>query len=113
MIRIILSVPATTTAAELSAVLPQYVCPMPGTVEFAGLLLADALVPASFDPGDLDWPVLGAWSWTGGDLRTMMQPDEAALMDHMPTPTGEDGSPTGAPSALSETHRWAGWPQSF
>lgn len=116
MKRVLLTAPASFTAADLTPVqaeairgiLGQWVMPMPGTVTTGGLKVIDALTTDAFNPVNIDvlglpFGLIGMWQWPGaGEMEVLVPLDEGAFEAFLP-PAAE----------LHEPHRWAGWPAAF
>ena len=76
--------------------------PMPGTIEYSGRKIIDAVTLDSFDPANiqilgLPFEILGLWQWDG-EILTVMESLHEAFYDHIET--GSRVIP----------HSWAGWP---
>lgn len=110
MKRVILSAPSTLDWDDLNddqrlainGVFGEYVMPMPGTIEYAGQKIIDAVTLDSFDPAnipilELPFEMLGLWQWDGVSL-TVLEALHEAFYDFV-----ESGN-------RAIPHSWAGWP---
>ena len=110
MKRVILSAPVALDWDDLTeeqqtaiaGVFGQYVMPMPGTIEYAGQKIIDAVTLDSFDPANipilgLPFEILGLWQWDGVTL-TVLENLHEAFYDYV-----ESG-------IRAIPHSWAGWP---
>jgi len=92
---------------------------MPGSVEAVGRYLIDVLTDAPVTRQMLDalglpqWMIVGCWRWdvvVSAAVETIEPLDAVLYRLHLPAPTDPDtGLPSGEP-AITEIHRWAGWP---
>lgn len=110
MKRVILSAPVSlawddlneTQQAAIYGVFGAYVMPMPGTIEYDGRKIIDAVTIDSFDPGNitilgLPFEVFGLWQWDGTAI-TVLESLHEPFYQYV------------ASGARVIPHMWAGWP---
>lgn len=110
MKRVILSAPATLDWGDLTedqqtaitGVFGEYVMPMPGTIEYSGRKIIDAVTIDSFDPANipilgLPFETLGLWQWDG-DALTILEALHETFYDYVET------------GIRVIPHSWSGWP---
>lgn len=111
MKRVIMSAPSALDWDDLtddqqtaiSGVFGEYVMPMPGTIEYSGRKIIDAVTLDSFDPANipilgLPFEILGLWQWDGVTLKVLEALHHEAFYNYV-----ESG-------IRVIPHSWAGWP---
>ena len=128
MKRLILTVPTGLTLDQLTpeqqsaiqSVFGQFTLPMPGTIEYNGLVILDAVTADNFNPDvlvplGLPFTILGMWQWDGvGDVLTELQPLASEFINYLPSSVEYDieGNVVSRSIPLLHIpHGICGWPQ--
>ena len=105
--------------AAIQSVFGQFTLPMPGTIEYNGLVILDAVTADNFNPDvlvplGLPFTILGMWQWDGSsDVLTELQPLDASFINHLPdtsTYDDEGNALTTSAPILHIPHGICGWP---
>lgn len=91
--------------AAINSVFGCFVMPMPGTESAGGFKVCDAVTADNFYPDlmpelGMDWEIIAMWYLENGFVDAVKPLDREKMSLHQ---TGE----------VSESHRWAGWPDCF
>jgi len=100
-------------------VFTEYTLPMPGTQEFSGKILIEAVTGDNLDPNSfadlaLPFTLIGLWQWGGHGSMTEIHPLDESFIHYLPDIITYDPITLAVVSTtapvLHEPHRRDGWP---